>query len=614
MASRKVRRGQLIQPFGVGGLIESEGESFVVKDITSWSPRDLEGVDMESFRDSLKWITELKQVRQGGQVPVARFPRWLFCPRCRKLEHWSWKRDEENGHKEPRCDKRQCRGAQLVPMRFVAVCNNGHLGDIDWWFMVHRNREFAQTGQCDRRKNRLEFKTMGNAGGDFGSMWVSCLDCPAKTNLEFIQQRKLPGECRGGQPWRKPQPGTCNEEMVAEPRGSSALHYSDPLSLLDINLSQGTRNSGIAEFLSDPRIDSHGQVVQSVKNLPDKSRNLVLEPIKEICLPIAEELELDFEMAWKAFLDANLKDTAEQGNQHQEIDLEEVQDDALRRELEVFSMDSEFNGEQIRVFPQLLDDGGATTIGHYLRKVSRVTRLREVRIFHSFYRRKPGNPKIPADLGAGRRWLPASEVIGEGLFLEFRQETLRSWLKETRPEFSIWLAGQVQRAQSQNLRQQLSINAAPLFVAAHTFAHLLLRAISYECGYSSNSIRERIYYEANTPYAGVLLYTADSDAEGSLGGLVEMGYIDRLEPVILRALAASRWCSSDPVCRESSAQGLYGLNRAACHACCLVAETSCPHANSFLDRVTLSGGGIVSGGSEPRGFFTPLLENQVSIS
>ena len=35
------------------------------------------------------------------------------------------------------------------------------------------------------------------------------------------------------------------------------------------------------------------------------------------------------------------------------------------------------------------------------------------------------------------------------------------------------------------------------------------------------------------------------------------------------------WCSADPVCRELPAQGMNGLNRAACHSCSLLAETSC---------------------------------------
>ena len=40
----------------------------------------------------------------------------------------------------------------------------------------------------------------------------------------------------------------------------------------------------------------------------------------------------------------------------------------------------------------------------------------------------------------------------------------------------------------------------------------------FESGYSSSALRERVY--AGPDMAGVLIYTADGDSEGSLGGLV----------------------------------------------------------------------------------------------
>lgn len=81
-----------------------------------------------------------------------------------------------------------------------------------------------------------------------------------------------------------------------------------------------------------------------------------------------------------------------------------------------------------------------------------------------------------------------------------------------------------------------------------------------------------------------MIYTADGDSEGSLGGLVRQGRRDRLAQSIAEALDQGRWCSSDPVCTETAGQGLGGFNRAACHACSLVSETSCTVANTLLDR------------------------------
>ena len=64
-------------------------------------------------------------------------------------------------------------------------------------------------------------------------------------------------------------------------------------------------------------------------------------------------------------------------------------------------------------------------------------------------------------------------------------------------------------------------------VLLHSLAHALMRQIVLGCGYTSASVRERLYSrqpgEAGGPMAGILLYTAAPDSEGTLGGLVELG-------------------------------------------------------------------------------------------
>ena len=62
------------------------------------------------------------------------------------------------------------------------------------------------------------------------------------------------------------------------------------------------------------------------------------------------------------------------------------------------------------------------------------------------------------------------------------------------------------------------------YVLLHTFAHALIRELALECGYSAAGIAERIYARSGEqPMAGVLLYTAAPDSEGTLGGLVSLG-------------------------------------------------------------------------------------------
>lgn len=121
------------------------------------------------------------------------------------------------------------------------------------------------------------------------------------------------------------------------------------------------------------------------------------------------------------------------------------------------------------------------------------------------------------------------------------------------------------------------------YVMLHTLSHLLITAVSLDCGYASSSIRERIYV-VDGGY-GVLLYTASPDAEGTLGGLVEAA--DRIDRYLRQAVDLGRLCSNDPVCAQHQADRREEdrlLLGAACHGCVLLPESSCERRNDFLDR------------------------------
>ena len=123
----------------------------------------------------------------------------------------------------------------------------------------------------------------------------------------------------------------------------------------------------------------------------------------------------------------------------------------------------------------------------------------------------------------------------------------------------------------------------------HSFAHALMRQFALECGYSAASIRERIYSlppdTDDGPMAGVLLYTAAPDSEGTLGGLVSLGAPTELGRLLDAALESIEFCASDPLCAEHlPAAESPVLHGAACHACLFAPETSCERGNKYLDR------------------------------
>jgi hypothetical protein len=83
----------------------------------------------------------------------------------------------------------------------------------------------------------------------------------------------------------------------------------------------------------------------------------------------------------------------------------------------------------------------------------------------------------------------------------------------------------------------------------------------------------------------MLLYTGSSDAEGTLGGLVQLGR--QIHEVVKSALDLGMLCSNDPVCAQHDPPNAHErrfLHGAACHGCLLISETSCEQQNDFLDR------------------------------
>ena len=186
---------------------------------------------------------------------------------------------------------------------------------------------------------------------------------------------------------------------------------------------------------------------------------------------------------------------------------------------------------------------------------------------------------------------------GEGIFFEFDGEAVEKWVEK--PEVQARVKSLREAYRKSRFRNNEEGELRPAFIL------LLINQLSFECGYGSSSIRERLYCEKTSNefgMYGVLIYTASGDAEGSLGGLVRQGESNRLEDTICNAIRNAVWCSSDPVCIQSLGQGPESCNLAACHNCALLPETCCECGNRLLDR------GVVVGDLKDRtiGFFSAL--------
>ena len=188
---------------------------------------------------------------------------------------------------------------------------------------------------------------------------------------------------------------------------------------------------------------------------------------------------------------------------------------------------------------------------------------------------------------------PASEVRGEGLFIRFREEAVARWCSGvvTGREDTLREAHRRWR-QARGISKPDQNFPGIRYVLVHSFAHALIRQLALECGYGVAALRERVYAQEahgdGSASAGVLIYTAAPDSEGTLGGLVSLGRPERLEGHLLAMLERARLCASDPLCAEHDPvrDGL-SLHAAACHACLFAPETSCERGNKYLDRATL---------------------------
>jgi len=222
-------------------------------------------------------------------------------------------------------------------------------------------------------------------------------------------------------------------------------------------------------------------------------------------------------------------------------------------------------------------------------------RLREVRALVGFTRVdapdevRNGTERMWAQLArTDPLWVPCAEVRGEGVFLRLAEQPLVEWERRVARSDR----EQAFTEASARWRYDRGLPPAPWpgmrFALLHTLAHVLIREFALECGYGAAGLAERLYAEETDQgrMAGLLLYTAAPDSEGTLGGLVELGDPERLGQLLAQALDHARLCSSDPLCAEHE-PGAGALHGAACHACLFAAETSCQAGNRFLDRTLL---------------------------
>lgn len=619
-----IRRSQLIMTYGPGSLvITPRGETVMVAGLDYWFqpwPHEDQRVDADEYTfhdgrlERRLGVTELRlapdyqsapnrrdRANYKLPVPVLRFPRWCACPvggnlRCfSPTEVWGGR---GNDH-EPECTHEwsgpgrrasKRRSARYVAVPLLAVCDAGHVQDFPFRQWAHRD----PLPSCTKRMR------LNNLGGAIEQQRVAC-ECGVERDLRGVLEFSLdqepatsflsdtlatgqdPYRCRGLKAWVGAVQERCTRPLVGILSSATNLYYPDVRSSLyippDTNRDPQLRPD-LIDALSHPSLSATLGIVHenadetTIGNLTGMA-GVVDADITDVRRAIA-------------FVRKERDLTERAAQAEQEYDERDFRLEEYRR----LATNDEFRTEFLHIVPQ--DPG---PLARLFSRVALVHRLRESRALVGFSRLQPPDTKelrskkrlLWKDLPRLGQWLPGCFVHGEGVFLELHPDRVRE------------LECVSSRPQPTGFRPRVWDPSAT-FVALHTLAHLLIRRLSFTCGYSAASIRERLYVLSSGPSQmhGLLIYTASGDSEGSMGGLVRASRVKSLARLLEGVLEDARWCAGDPVCRESGET----TASAACHACCFLPETSCECANTSLNRGFLVSDSKASDGLLIRGLPT----------
>lgn len=617
MSTGAIRRAQLVSPFGVGAMsVLVNGASVITAGLDHWyKPDDVSSLALEEYQEH-DWRLEARlrvsefrlppDYRYQGQgndnrnvkltVPVLRFPRWCFCMYCKRLDLSTLTMQQPVVCKDKKHADRKYK-PRMSQVPFVAVCVDGHLDDFPFDKWVHR----AHRPTC---QGTLRLKSLG--GGGLEGQRVVCDGCEKERTLRGITEARFvngeertnlsdqlaspddPYLCTGARPWLAKLEGACIQPMRGALRAAGNVYFPKVESSIYLPRVEGAVSAEMHELMRHPAVSGTMRTLHDffgaeldVQMLRDQ---LLKNVPPELFGPISDD---ELIAGYRDLLGVG-EDEPESG---EESDAELLTGNDEWRYPEF---------QHIRETPR--DDHLTATnpgidgdLDPYLERVRSVDVLRETRALRGFTRVRDDVLKLSVGKALLRReplapvhdWLPAYVVKGEGIYFELDPMRLRAW--EARAEVQARAQKITDHYGQVAARRGLQDRATnPRFVLMHTLGHLLINELVFVCGYSSASLRERIYV-STTPgreMAGLLIYTAAGDSEGTMGGLVRMARPDNLRSVFASAIADARWCSTDPVCMDAGekGQGPDSCNLAACHGCALLPETSCEEFNRFLDR------------------------------
>jgi hypothetical protein len=491
-----LRPNQILFTFGVGASIDLPNVAVMVMGLDLWPITHCREINearllaavrgqlgaqvrrlLEPPRPPKEPKTPLDPEASIG-MPVRLFPRWLRCPQCElmaPIESGLFElkpnpyRPDMTRWVHASCPRNPGRtGQTAVPVRFIAACRNGHLDDFPWIEFVH-----GGPTSCKSLLRMLQF----GVSDSVSDVVIKCDTC--NTSRRMIEAFDPPKDnpllpvCTGYHPHLENRGHCCDKDkqplrMEAMLLGASNSWFPINLSVLAVPQASASR---LAQLVED-----HWSVLEQAAT-------------QDILAAFHAIGQLQ---AFEDFDDAAIWQQVEAKRNAKPED-DDAREDLKGPEWEAFTAaDTARNTDDFRLEPVPVPMG----FGAFFDKVVLIHRLREARALVGFTRIQSAGefgeewsvpPERRAPLANGKlTWVPSAEVRGEGVFLQFNEAAVAAWLR--RAEI-ITLSDTFLEA---HRRWRTARNITPpndgfpgiRFVLLHSFAHLLMRQLALECGYT----------------------------------------------------------------------------------------------------------------------------------
>jgi len=586
-----VRISQLITTNCPGSILETPSGSVIIPfpksklEINSFSKYKIRDVRLENVLgkgEIFEAPYNALENKPDNKIlyKTTHFPRYLLCnnngdhKNKRKLDYSILYTSKDFKDKCPVCKNR---GNSI---RFLLVCKNGHIDDLDWSFQLHK-------GKSPSCKNSMFYiQIFGSVLSEYN---IICPSCNKRSTFRDILYQRISNKCRGSYNLSRGQPRTsCNQKVSVLQKQSSMVWLPNIITLLTI----------------PPIVSEEIEIIQIIYNNMKNTLESMGYDESEITgekLLInyrkSEFLSKDIESKFTEedidkILDAIRNDAKQSKDLGSLDDLEGVEEYQKEYEIELqrefytiyqFASGSDLSIRisQLPSMNKFFEVNNEAIIKFSVKSLqffaTPISLLQEVSVLKSFNRLIPFSPEEsgkPVEVvteDGGRTWYFGKQSFGEGIFISLEKGSF-ILLNQSLKDYIDDVSNQGVKMTEGNAK----------FIWWHTLSHYLNRLITLYSGFSSASMKERVYVSSKFPEGGIIIYTTGNSADGTMGGLVSL--IEKIPDFIEFILNHQvNSCSNDPICMEQKLDATTQIG-AACFACTFISETACRENNYHLDR------------------------------